>query len=240
MIPSDPGSSGPEGHSARRGGQSALPGGAFPGPGGPAPGPPVPRPENGPSAAAAPRPGVFLDRDGTLNLDDGYTWRWEDFRWLPGAIEALRVLQDEGLFVAIVTNQAGVARGLYGERDIAALHERMGADLASRGLALPPLYYCPHHPDFTGPCGCRKPEPGMLVKAAREHSLDLSRSFMVGDKTSEVLAGLTAGGAAVLVRTGYGAGSGPPPGGALEAPDVLGAAKLIASLVKARGPAGPP
>jgi D-glycero-D-manno-heptose 1,7-bisphosphate phosphatase len=145
-------------------------------------------------------------------------------------VDALRLLRDAGLFCAVVTNQSGVARGLYREKDVAALHLRMGSELAGHGLGVPPLYYCPHHPDFTGPCACRKPAPGMLERAAREHGLDLPRSFMVGDKRSDIGAGLAAGCTSVLVRTGYGAGTGPPPEGVLEAPDVLGAARLIADL----------
>jgi D-glycero-D-manno-heptose 1,7-bisphosphate phosphatase len=193
------------------------------------------RARDGPSPApGGGRPAVFLDRDGTLNLDVGYTWRWSDFVWLPGALDALRLLADRGLFTAIVTNQAGIARGLYRAEDVAALHGMMGRELAGLGLTAPPVYYCPHHPDFTGPCSCRKPAPGMLVRAAREHGLDLSRSFMVGDKRSDLDAGLAAGCTPILVRTGYGAASGPPPSGVLDAPDVLGAARLIADLAGVR------
>ncbi|MDR3155039.1 MAG: HAD family hydrolase [Deltaproteobacteria bacterium] len=196
-------------------------------------------PAGGPPGAAAPlkaapagRPAVFLDRDGTLNLDRGYAWRWEDFEWLPGAVEALRLLQGQGLFVAVVTNQAGVARGLYRAEDVAALHRRVAADLERRGLAPPPFYHCPHHPDFTGPCGCRKPAPGMLLQAAADHGLDLSRSFMVGDKLSDLGAGLAAGCVSILVRTGYGAGIAALPPTALEAPDVLEASRLILKLAR--------
>ncbi|MDR1040512.1 MAG: HAD family hydrolase, partial [Deltaproteobacteria bacterium] len=169
------------------------------------------------------RHAVFLDRDGTLNRDIGYAWRWKDFEWLPGALDALRLIGDSGLIAIIVTNQSGVARGLYREEDILELHRRMGEELRGLGISVPPLYYCPHHPDLTGPCGCRKPAPGMLTRAAREHSLDLSRSFMVGDKASDLGAGLAAGCRTILVRTGSGTGSGPPPPGVLETPDVLAA-----------------
>lgn len=188
-----------------------------------------PCPDGGAAPAAPPRPAVFLDRDGTLNWDRGYTWRWEDFEWMPGALEALALFRDRGIFTAIVTNQAGVSRGLYRDEDVHELHRRVAADLARAGIPSPPFYHCPHHPDFTGPCGCRKPSPGMLLAAAREHCLDLSRSFMVGDKLSDLEAGLAAGCRPVLVRTGYGSATSPPEG-TLEAPDVLAAARLIADL----------
>ena len=150
-------------------------------------------------------PAVFLDRDGTLNREKGYLYRWADWEWLPGAIEALAALKEAGRKLVVITNQAGVARGLYGPADIEALHRRVNEDLAGRGLAIDAFYYCPHHPDFTGPCDCRKPRPGMFLKAARELSLDLSRSAMVGDKLSDVEAGRAAGlGLNILLRTGYG------------------------------------
>jgi D-glycero-D-manno-heptose 1,7-bisphosphate phosphatase len=175
------------------------------------------------------RPGVFLDRDGTLNVDSGYTYRWEDFHWIPGAIEALELLRDAKLFVVIVSNQAGVARGLYKESDILSLYRRIAKDLNDKEIPAPPFYYCPHHPDYCGPCSCRKPKTGMLKQAAEDYNLDLSRSFMVGDKRSDLQAGLSAGCRTLHVRTGYGNRGGPPPKGVTVADDILAAVRIILS-----------
>jgi D-glycero-D-manno-heptose 1,7-bisphosphate phosphatase len=156
-------------------------------------------------------PAVFLDRDGTLNEDRGYVWRWADFSWLPGTFEALGRLRAAGFKLVVVTNQAGVAKGLYRAEDVAALHDRAAQDLSSRGLGVDGFYFCPHHPDYggQGPCACRKPAPGLLLKAAQDLGLDLARSFLVGDKISDLKAGLAAGARAILVRSGYGRASEP-------------------------------
>jgi D-glycero-D-manno-heptose 1,7-bisphosphate phosphatase len=148
---------------------------------------------------------VLVDRDGTLNRDRGFLWRWSDFEWIEGVPEALASLRAAGFVLAAVTNQSGVARGRYTEADVAALHARIDLDLAGRiGSGLDGWYFCPHLPDAG--CRCRKPSPGMLEAAARDLGLDLAASFMVGDKTLDVLAGLNAGvGRSILVRTGYGA-----------------------------------
>jgi D-glycero-D-manno-heptose 1,7-bisphosphate phosphatase len=147
---------------------------------------------------------IFLDRDGTLNKETGYLHNWTDWRWLPGVPEALALLRRHGYKLVAVTNQSGLARGLYSPEAVTRLHQEANRHLASRKAALDAFYYCPHHPDFTGPCDCRKPKPGMLLRAATEMDLDRARSWMVGDKISDVEAGLAAGCRAVLVRTGYG------------------------------------
>ncbi|MDK2797250.1 MAG: D-glycero-D-manno-heptose 1,7-bisphosphate phosphatase [Tepidiphilus sp.] len=144
------------------------------------------------------KPAVFLDRDGVLNEDRGYVHRWEDFSFLPGAIDALRQLQQQGYLLVVITNQSAVARGLCAEADVLALHERMCAFLREQGIELAGIYYCPHHPqgsvsDYAIVCSCRKPEPGMILRAAREHGIDLSRSLLVGDKLSDLEAGRAAG-----------------------------------------------
>ena len=144
------------------------------------------------------KPAVFLDRDGVLNEDRGYVHRWEDFSFLPGAIDALRRLQQKGYLLVVITNQSAVARGLCSEADVLALHERMCAFLREQGIELAGIYYCPHHPqgsvsDYAIVCSCRKPEPGMILRAAREHGIDLSRSLLVGDKLSDLEAGRAAG-----------------------------------------------
>ena len=144
------------------------------------------------------RPAAFLDRDGVLNEDRGYVHRWEDFAFLPGVIDALRRLQQKGYLLVVITNQSAVARGLCAETDVLALHERMRAFLHGQGIELAGIYYCPHHPqgsvsDYAIVCSCRKPEPGMILRAAREHGIDLSRSLLVGDKISDLEAGRAAG-----------------------------------------------
>ncbi len=150
------------------------------------------------------RRAVFFDRDGTLNVEKNYLYLREDWEWLPGAIEAIRSANELGFEVVVVTNQAGIARGLYSENDLARLHSWVSADLAKFGARVDAYYYCPHHPDFTGPCECRKPQPGLLRQAAKERGIDLSNSYLVGDKFSDVQAALAAGCLPILVASGYG------------------------------------
>jgi D-glycero-D-manno-heptose 1,7-bisphosphate phosphatase len=186
-------------------------------------------------------PGVLLDRDGTLNHDKGFVWRWSDFEWLEGAHEALARLKGAGLRLAAVTNQSGVARGLYGEADVRALHDRIDLDLIDRhGFKLDGWYYCPHMPDAG--CECRKPGPGMLRRAAAELGIDLSRSYMVGDKLMDYLAGTAAGvRMSVLVLTGHGEGERPKlPAGAVVAGSLAEAAGLILADLAGQDPMGRP
>ncbi|MDR2724936.1 MAG: HAD family hydrolase [Candidatus Adiutrix sp.] len=174
-------------------------------------------------------PAVFLDRDGTLNQDKGYVHLWADWEWLPGAPEALAKLKGAGFRLVVVTNQAGVAKGLYTENAVRELHLLANRDLAGRvPAALDAFYYCPHHPHYTGPCSCRKPAPGLIERAAAEHGLDPARSFMVGDKLSDAAAGLAAGCRSILVLTGHGraeAAAAPPD--LPVAGDLAGAVRLI-------------
>jgi D-glycero-D-manno-heptose 1,7-bisphosphate phosphatase len=155
------------------------------------------------------RPAAFLDRDGVLNEERGYVWRIEDFRLLPGVVESLRELQDSGHALVVITNQGGIGLGLYGETDLARLHAHLRDVLAQDHIVLDAIHHCPHHPRSTvpalrGPCPCRKPAPGMLLRAATELHLDLSRSFLVGDKLSDLAAGRSAGvGSNFLVRSGH-------------------------------------
>jgi D-glycero-D-manno-heptose 1,7-bisphosphate phosphatase len=150
------------------------------------------------------RPAVFLDRDGTVVVERDYLARAEDVRLLPGAADAIRRLRQAGFAVVLVTNQSGIARGLYTEDDYRAVQARLESLLEDARAPVDATYYCPHHPDFTGPCDCRKPGPGMYRRAARELGLAPERSWFVGDKLSDVEAAGPFGGRAVLVRTGYG------------------------------------
>jgi D-glycero-D-manno-heptose 1,7-bisphosphate phosphatase len=144
------------------------------------------------------RPAAFLDRDGVLNFDSGYLYEPRACRWTEGAHAAVRELNDRGYFVFVVTNQAGVARGLYDEAAVRHLHAWMNEQFAKSGAHVDAFYYCPHHPEAgTEPyrriCDCRKPKPGMILKALAEWPVDLSRSFLVGDRQSDVDAGRAAG-----------------------------------------------
>ncbi|HET6575369.1 MAG TPA: HAD family hydrolase [Fimbriiglobus sp.] len=153
---------------------------------------------------------VFLDRDGTLIEEANYLSRVEQVRLIPGAAEAVRRVNAVGARVVVVTNQAGVARGYYPEDRVAAVHAHLSAVLGEQGARVDAYYYCPHHATegigaFRIECDCRKPKPGMLRAAARDLGLDLSRSWMIGDKVCDLEAGAAAGCRTVLVRTGYGA-----------------------------------
>ncbi len=149
------------------------------------------------------KPAVFLDRDGTLNKEIGYLSKVEDLLLLPGVPEAIRALNEHALPAIVVTNQSGIGRGYYREADMQRVHGEIEARLAREGCHLDGFYHCPHHPDAG--CDCRKPKPGMLIRAAHEHGLDLAASFVVGDKISDLQAGQRAGCRTVLVLTGYGA-----------------------------------
>lgn len=152
------------------------------------------------------RPAVFIDRDGTLNVEKNYLHKWDDWEWIVGAVAAIKRLNAAGYLVIVTSNQAGIARGYYTEADVLELHRRVDEDLKQQGGQIDAYYYCPHHPEHgeVRECECRKPEPGMLLQAARDHDIDLNHSFMVGDKASDVEAGLVAGVVSILVLTGYG------------------------------------
>lgn len=153
------------------------------------------------------RPAVFFDRDGVLNHDTGYTHRIEDFRWIDGAREAILRLNDKGWYVFVVTNQAGVARGFYGEDDVQRLHRWMNEDLASIGAHIDDFRYCPHHvdgcrPKYSMKCDCRKPAPRMILDLLEKWPVQVPRSFMLGDKQSDLDAAQAAGVRGVLYRGG--------------------------------------
>lgn len=150
------------------------------------------------------RRAVFLDRDGTLNVEVNYLHRVTDFALIPGAAKAVQALNAAGYLTLLVTNQAGIARGYYDEAALHALHAYLTTMLAAQGARLDAIYFCPHHPEFTGACDCRKPAPGMLIRAAAEHQIDLAQSWLIGDTASDLAAGQAAGCCTILVRTGYG------------------------------------
>jgi D-glycero-D-manno-heptose 1,7-bisphosphate phosphatase len=155
------------------------------------------------------RRAVFIDRDGTLNVEKDYLHRIEDFEFIPGVPDAIRHLREAGFLVIVVTNQSGVARGFFPLAEVDVLHRHIQNELKKSGTCIDAFYVCPHHPtegigEFRRECGCRKGEPGMLLRAAAEHDINLAGSYMVGDKVADVEAGERAGCTSLLVMTGYG------------------------------------
>jgi len=153
------------------------------------------------------RPAVFFDRDGVLNRDIGYLHRPEEFEWLEGAKDAVRLCNDAGYLVFVVTNQAGVARGFYSEEDVHKLHAWMNEELATTGAHVDAFEYCPHHPDgLAGPyrraCRRRKPEPGMLVDLLSAWPINKEASFLIGNLQSDLDAAAGAGLKAYLYKGG--------------------------------------
>ncbi len=158
-------------------------------------------------AEAGGRPAVFFDRDGCLNDDIGYLFDIAKFRWLPGAVEAVRLVNRSGALAFVVTNQSGIARGLYTPADVEAVHAWMSAELAKVGAWIDAYRFCPHHPTagegpFTRACDCRKPEPGMLLGLSNAWGVDPRRSFMVGDQPRDKAAAEAAGIAGYQVEPG--------------------------------------
>jgi D-glycero-D-manno-heptose 1,7-bisphosphate phosphatase len=144
------------------------------------------------------RPAVFFDRDGVLNEDDGYAFEPSKIRWTEGAPEAIRAANRAGYFVFVVTNQSGIARGLYEERHVQALHQWMSDELSKIGAHIDAFEYCPHHPkgvitQYRRICTCRKPEPGMINAILRRYPVSLKDSFLIGDKQSDLQAASAAG-----------------------------------------------
>lgn len=150
-----------------------------------------------------------MDRDGTINEENGYVHKITDLHFTSGAQQAIRLAHEGGYLVVVISNQAGVARGYYTEDAVKRFHDHMQAELKKAGTIIDGFYYCPHHPEkgqgkYLTVCKCRKPEPGMLVQASKDLDIDLSRSFMIGDHLNDIWAGHNAGCRTLLVRTGYG------------------------------------
>jgi len=152
---------------------------------------------------------VFLDRDGTINEEVGYLSRLEELKIYDNAAEAIRLLKEKGFLAVVITNQSGVARGFFSEDFIIKVHNKMNEYLTERGASLDALYYCPHHPrygndQYRKECSCRKPQPGLLLKAAEDLNVDLERSYMIGDMPRDMDIARKVGAKGVMVRTGYG------------------------------------
>jgi D,D-heptose 1,7-bisphosphate phosphatase len=155
------------------------------------------------------RRAVFLDRDGTLVEEAGYLNRLDRLAFFPYSVDAVRVLNHAGFAVVVVTNQAGIARGIVPESFVAEAHRHISARMQAGAAHIDAFYHCPHYPsgtvdEYVGECDCRKPRPGLLHQARTALDLDLARSFMVGDRWHDVEAGRAVGARTVLVRTGLG------------------------------------
>lgn len=154
------------------------------------------------------RAAIFFDRDGVLNVDRGYVYKIEDFVWINGAKEALKLSHEAGYLNIVVTNQSGIARGYYSIEDMFHLHDWMQSELSNSGGKIDGFYYCPYHDDGALPefsCGNhidRKPNPGMILRAAADFNIDLSKSFLIGDKQTDMLAAQRAGVEAALFDGG--------------------------------------
>lgn len=150
---------------------------------------------------------VFIDRDGVINHDYGYVYKWADLRLISGCIEGLLLLQNSGFLIFIVTNQSGIGRGYYTEYDFSELNKHMLDHLEKNGVAIKEIYHCPHIP--SDHCFCRKPAPGLMLRAQKDHNLDLGHSYIIGDKLSDVEAGRQAGvGMQILVGRKSGSADG--------------------------------
>lgn len=156
------------------------------------------------------RAAVFLDRDGTINVEVGYLCRPEEFRLIDGSAEAIRRLNEAGFLVVVVSNQSGVARGYFDEAAVAGVNETMMRQLAQLGARLDAVYYCPHHPEgaveqYRRECDCRKPGSGMVRRAEKDLGIDVTRSYVVGDHQGDILLAKNVGARSILVVTGHGA-----------------------------------
>jgi D-glycero-D-manno-heptose 1,7-bisphosphate phosphatase len=136
---------------------------------------------------------LFLDRDGVINVDKGHVYRREQFEFLPGIFDLCRRYINAGYLLLIITNQAGIAKGIYTEQDYKDLTEWMIRQFKEKGITISKVYHCPHHPDVNGICDCRKPAPGMILQAITDFNLDISECILIGDKETDLEAGRRAG-----------------------------------------------
>jgi len=147
---------------------------------------------------------LFLDRDGVINKEVEYLYRQDDFVFIEGVFEACLFYKRKGYKIFVITNQAGIARGYYTESDFLIINKWMLECFDENGIKISKVYYCPHHPEYSGECSCRKPKTGMIDKAVDEYQIDLNSSILVGDKETDIIAGIRAGiGRNVLVRSGH-------------------------------------
>ena len=136
---------------------------------------------------------LFLDRDGVINVELHYLYKIEDFRFIDGIFELCKYYQNIGYLIIVVTNQSGIARSYYSESDFEKLTTWMVKEFVKNGITITKVYHCPHHPEISGECSCRKPEPGMFLQAQKEFDIDLENSILVGDKERDIEAAISAG-----------------------------------------------
>jgi len=136
---------------------------------------------------------AFFDRDGTINVEKNYIFKIGDFEFINGILELITEYQKAGFLIFIITNQSGLARGFYSEKDYQLLTSWMIGEFKSNKIEITKVYHCPHHPEITGTCECRKPKPGMILQAIDEYNIDPTQSVVIGDKKSDILAGKNAG-----------------------------------------------
>lgn len=136
---------------------------------------------------------IFFDRDGVLNEEVGYLYEVEKFKWIDGARDAIKFCNERGILTIVVTNQSGIARGLYTAQEVEILHEFMQKSLLEVGAHIDAFYYCPHHPNFSGECDCRKPKPGMILQACQEFNINPAQSILFGDSERDIEAAKAAG-----------------------------------------------
>ncbi len=175
---------------------------------------------------------LFVDRDGTVNVETGYVYRIEDFEYIPRSLDALRLATEHDVRTYIVTNQAGIAKGLYTEDDFLTLTAKMLKDMRVLGIEIAEVLYCPHHPDATVPayrqaCNCRKPEVGLLQRVIDREGYSPDEMALVGDKNSDIEAGRKLGIATYLVETGYGAAEKQTTRAAHVVPDLMAAVEHL-------------
>ena len=129
---------------------------------------------------------IFFDRDGVLNEEVGYLYEVEKFKWIDGAREAIKFCNERGILAVVVTNQSGIARGFYTAQNVDALHNFMQKNLAQIGAHIDGFYYCPHHPDFSGECDCRKPKPGLILRACEDFKINPAEAILFGDSERDI------------------------------------------------------
>lgn len=180
------------------------------------------------------RKAVFLDRDGTIVVHEHYLSSPDHLKLSPNASQGIRLFQEHGFLIIVITNQSGIARGFFDEERLMLIHTKLTGLLKDEGVIIDDWYYCPHHPEgnierYTMDCDCRKPKPGMILDAARKHHIDLAQSLMIGDSESDMLAGKNAGCACVFIRNGCRNSASIPPTICMDyvVKDLLEAARLL-------------
>jgi D,D-heptose 1,7-bisphosphate phosphatase len=184
---------------------------------------------------------VFMDRDGTINEEVGYLSKLNQLKIFSSTFEAIRIINESGMKAVVITNQSGVARGFFDEDFVNAVHARINEMLQEEGAFIDRFYYCPHHPTegsgvYKIDCGCRKPEPGMFLKAAEEMDINLASSYMIGDMPKDIQAARSAGVKGILVQTGYEGNVIPAGNPVYTAQDILDAVRWIMKDQKSEYP----